>query len=170
MAEERKKGRAQVGLRVSGKMRGRLEGAAKNNDRSINSEIVSRLEQSFETEDRLGGLRLSELIEAIATVMRSTGEHAAFFVDRTKEHDRGEWLDVPYAFDQAVTAANTILEYHRPKAPITEPKVSQNDIAAVAKRTKTDSKELPALVSKMFKEFGELTAAVELRKKEQDDE
>jgi len=105
--------------------------------------------------------------------MRSTGEHAAFFVDRTKEHDRGEWLDVPYAFDQAIKAANTILEYHRPQGPIDAPKISPNEVTALARKTKTDSKDIPALlskVSKMFKEFGELTAAVELKKRGQDDE
>ena len=112
MAKERKTGRAQVGLRVSEEMRQRLEEAAKNSGRSINSEIVSRLDQSFETEDRLGGPRLSEVVERIAEAMKPTGEAAAFFADRSKLHNQGKWLIQPYAFDQAVKAANTILEYH----------------------------------------------------------
>ena len=170
MAKERKTGRAQVGLRVSGDMQRRLERAAKKNGRSINSEIIERLERSFEFEDRLGGPKVAELVETIGTVMRSTGEHAAFFVDSSKTHDQGEWLAVPYAFDQARKAANTILDYHRPKGPIVPPKVSPNDLAALARKTKTDSKDITALVIKMFKEFGELTAGVELRKRGQDDE
>ncbi|MCH8998435.1 MAG: Arc family DNA-binding protein [Proteobacteria bacterium] len=94
MAKERKTGRAQVGLRVSESMRRRLETVAKSNDRSINAEILERLERSFETEDRLGGPRVIELIETLATVMKSTGEHAGFY-ETGKPTKRGEWLALP---------------------------------------------------------------------------
>ena len=170
MAKERKTGRAQVGLRVSGDMQRRLERAAKKNGRSINSEIIERLERSFEFEDRLGGPKVAELVETIGTVMRSTGEHTAFFVDSSKTHDQGEWLAVPYAFDQASKAAITILEHHRPKAPIVEPKISPDLMPTIARKTKTDSKDLPTLLSKMFKDYGEWQALAVLRNRGQDDE
>ena len=170
MAKPKKATRAQVGLRVPEDLRERVENAAKVNGRSLNAEILERLEQSFQTEERFGGPRVVELVETIGRVMKSTGEQTAFFVDSSKTHDQGKWLAVPYAFDQAGKAAITILEYHRPKAPIVEPKVPPNLMPTIARRTKADSKDLPTLLSKMFKEYGEWTAVGELRKRGQDDE
>ena len=68
--------------------------------------------------------------------MKSTGETTAFFADSSKLHNQGKWLIQPYAFDQAVKAANTILEYHRPKAPIVEPKLPPNIAIAAVGKTK----------------------------------
>src|SRR5690348_7914838 len=42
----------QLKLRFSERLRARIEAAAKKADRSMNSEIVRRLEQSFEREDQ----------------------------------------------------------------------------------------------------------------------
>ena len=159
-----------MGLRVPEDLRERVEQAAENRNVSINAEILGRLERSFEIEDRLGGPKVAKLVETIGTVMRSTGENTAFFVDDSEMHDQGEWLAVPYAFDQAIKAANTILEHHRPKAPIVEPKISPNLMPAVARKTKIDPKDLPTLWSKMFKDYGEWTAVAELKKRGQDDE
>jgi hypothetical protein len=170
MAKTKKQGAGQYPLRLPDGLRSRIEKSAKDRNVSINAEILGRLERSFEFEDRLGGPKVAELVETIGTVMRSTGEHTAFFVDSSKTHDQGEWLAVPYAFDQAGKAAITILEHHRPKAPIVEPKVPPNLMTTIARRTKTDPKDLPRLLSNMFKAYGEWTAVGELRKRGQDDE
>ena len=170
MAKTKKQGAGQYPLRLPDGLRSRIEKSAKDRNVSINAEILGRLERSFEFEDRLGGPKVAELVETIGTVMRSTGEHTAFFVDSSKTHDQGEWLAVPYAFDQARKAANTILEHHRPIGPIVEPKISPDLMPAVAKRTKIDPKDLPALWSKMFKDYGEWQALAVLRNRGQDDE
>ena len=173
MAKRGKSPRAQVPLRIPEEQRARIEKAAKSRGVSMNTEIIERLERSFEIEDRLGGPKVAELVETIGTVMRSTGEATAFHVDSSKTHDQGEWLAVPYAFDQAVKAAITILEHHRPNAPIVEPKIPPDSVFIVDGETKTDLtdlKNLRADINNMLKKFGELTAATELRKKEQDDE
>ncbi len=168
MAKDRKTSRAQVGLRVSEEMRQRLEDAATSNGRSINSEIVSRLDRSFETEDRLGGPGLSTLVETIATVMKSTGGRAGF-TESGKLANQGEWLDLPYSFDQAVKAANSILEHYRPPGKIVVPKPNVVEVIGV-RGTKVDREESIARLRQMFADLGPLIAASELRKKEQNNE
>ena len=168
MAKDRKTSRAQVGLRVSEEMRQRLEDAATSNGRSINSEIVSRLDRSFETEDRLGGPGLSALVETIATVMKSTGEHGAFMADSSKLHNQGEWLAQPYGFEQAKQAAEAIIEAHRPPGKIVEP--NPRMVFGGVGKTKADPKALAAQMREVFKNLGRLMAAGELEKRKQDNE
>ena len=169
MAKTKKQGAGQYPLRLPDGLRSRIEKSAKDRNVSINAEILGRLERSFEFEDRLGGPKVAELVETIGIVMRSTGEHTAFFLDGSKTYDQGEWLAVPYAFDQARRAANTILEYHKPKGPIVVPKISRDLMPTIARKTKTDSKDL-TLISKMFKDYGEWQAHAVLRNRGQDDE
>ncbi|MCZ6861987.1 MAG: Arc family DNA-binding protein [Alphaproteobacteria bacterium] len=166
MAKRGKSPRAQVPLRIPEAQRARIEKAAKSRGVSMNTEIIERLERSFEIEDRLGGPKVTELVETIGIVMRSTGEHTATFLDGSKTYDQGEWLAVPYAFDQARRAANTILEYHKPKGPIVVPKISRDLMPTIARKTKTDL----TLISKMFKDYGEWQAHAVLRNRGQDDE
>ena len=166
MAKERKTGRAQVVLRVSEDMRRRLENAAKSNDCSINAEILERLKRSFELEERLGGPQVVELIEMIGTVMKSTGAHAGF-TESGKLTNQGEWLALPYAFDQATKAANAILEHYRPPGKIVVPKPNLVEVIGVRVRgTKVDLKEEAARLSQSWAVMGPAMAAYELSKKE----
>ena len=102
MARKRKPGSGQYPLRLPDDLRSRIEKAATGRDVSINAEILERLERSFDIEDRLGGRQLFEIIETIASVMKTTGEHTAFFADSSRLHKQGKWLANPYAFDQAI--------------------------------------------------------------------
>ena len=54
-------------LRFSEKLRLRIEAAADRNQRSMNSEIVHRLEQSFEKDDRMADINAAAT--ATATLM-----------------------------------------------------------------------------------------------------
>ena len=170
MAKKGKPARAQMPLRIPQELRARLEKAANEAGVSMNAEIAYRLAGSFEAEEKLGGPRVAELIETIAKVMKSTGETTAFFADSSKLHNQGKWLIQPYAFDQAVKAANTILEYHRPKAPIVEPKLPPNIAIAAVGKTKVDPEESIARLQEMVKKYGEWAAAGELEKRKQDNE
>jgi hypothetical protein len=58
----------QLKLRFPEKLRLRIEGAAERNQRSMNSEIVHRLEQSFEKGDRLADLEAIAQRAATAVV------------------------------------------------------------------------------------------------------
>lgn len=164
MSKERKTGRAQVGLRVSEEMRQRLEEAAKNSGRSINSEIVSRLDQSFETEDRLGGPGLSTLIETVATVMKSTGELSGYY-ETSELKKRGKWMSLPFAFDQAAQAANAVLDIHKPPGKIVVPERTYAEVTGLGE-PKVDPKEA-AQMSRRFANLGKMFAALETQNPEE---
>ena len=170
MAKRGKSPRAQVPLRIPEAQRARIEKAAKSRGVSMNTEIIERLERSFEIEDRLGGPKVAKLVEIIGIVMGSTGEQTATFLDGSKTYDQGEWLAVPYAFDQARRAANAILDYHEPKGPIVEPKISPDLMPAVARTAKINLKDATTRWSKIFKDYGEWQAHAVLRNRGQDDE
>jgi Arc-like DNA binding domain len=55
-------------LRFSEKLRLRIEAAADRNQRSMNSEIVHRLEQSFEKDDRMADIKAAAMATATAMV------------------------------------------------------------------------------------------------------
>ena len=105
--------RASLGLRVTAETKQRLDDAAEQSGRSQSQEAELRLEQTFAAEDRLGGPSMVGLMETIASVMKSTGENAGFLATG-KIMNQGEWMGVPFAFEQAKRAAVAILEYHRP--------------------------------------------------------
>ena len=117
MAKRGKSPRAQVPLRIPEALRARIEKAAKETGQSMNAEITNRLEGSFGTEDRLGGPQLVELLEAMARAMKITGQ-TAVLAESNKVMNQGEWLRLPYAFDQAAQAAAAVLEQHRPHAQV----------------------------------------------------
>ena len=167
MARRTKTSRPQVGLRVSEDMRVRLEKAAKKSGCSINSEIVERLDRSFQIENQYGGPRLSELIETIAVVMRSTGEHAGYY-ETSELTKRGKWMDLPFPFDQAVHAANAILERYRPPGKIVVPERTVAEVMG-QHETKVDPEEA-ARMSRTFARLGKRFAAYEAYRREQDDE
>ncbi len=165
MAQSPKTTRAQVGLRVPESLRAKLEKAADVAGNSMNSEILTRVQQSFELEDRLGGPRMVDLIETIASVMKSAGEHAGFYATG-KLANEGEWMSVPFAFDQATAAAVAILEYHRPPGEIVQP--TPNIVQVVVGGGDRD--ESVEQIRQMMANLGQMLADYELKKRKHDDE
>ena len=127
----------------------------------MNAEIRERLEGSFDIEDRLGGPQLVELIETVAGAMKSTGQQAGF-LETHKVTNRGEWLVLPYAFDQATQAAITILKHHRPPGKIVVPK--PNVVEVVGR----DSRQSKETIRRLYKDLGEFIALKEMRDREQE--
>ena len=168
MAKRGKSPRAQVPLRIPEAQRARIEKAAKARGVSMNAEIVERLERSFQTEDRLGGPRVAGLIEIVAATMKLVGEQAAFWVDSSRLHNQGGWLDQPYGFEQAKQAAESVIEAHRPPGKIVQP--NPRTLLASKRQTKFDPKVLAAQTRENFMNLGKLTAYGELIKRRQDDE
>ncbi len=126
----------------------------------MNAEIRERLEGSFDIEDRLGGPQLVELIETVASAMKSTGQQAGF-LETHKVTNRGEWLVLPYAFDQATQAAITIPKHHRPPGKIVVPK--PNVVEVVGR----DSRQSKETIRRLYKDLGELFALKEMRDREE---
>ena len=120
MAQRGKAARAQVPLRIPETLRARIESSAKESSRSMNAEIVKRIERSFERQDLVEevleatyGRQLAGLLMILGRSMKDVGAHAGFVATRTVEGGT-DWFEVPYAFDQAAQAAETIIEACRP--------------------------------------------------------
>ena len=162
MAKRGKSPRAQVPLRIPEALRARIEKAAKETGQSMNAEIIDRLEGSFGTEDRLGGPRLVEIVEAMASAMKTTGQTASLvFSDNAM--NRGEWLRLPYAFNQAAKAAAAVLEHHRPKGKRDLPQLNIAESSLSGDLKKRFEALLPILEN-----LGERIADKELRDREEE--
>jgi hypothetical protein len=86
MAKRKKTDIVQFKLRIREGLRGRLESAAKNQERSLNSEIVTRLEESF---------RRSELASLTENVDRLSALHErtqAFFARVSSSPAPRKWI------------------------------------------------------------------------------
>ncbi|MEQ9642504.1 MAG: hypothetical protein RIM84_20925 [Alphaproteobacteria bacterium] len=109
--------RNNVTIRMRDALKDQLQADANANGRSLSEEIEVRLEASFGADDTaVGGA-----IEIIARVMRETGQHAGFTVDRTLE-GASEWYLDPFAFDQAAQGVHQVIEALRPPGKIVPPK------------------------------------------------
>lgn len=149
--------RVMLGLRVTPEMKGRLDEAAQHSGRSQSQEAELRLERSFDREDLLSetltlayGPRLAGILLLLGAALQETGRVAAVLAtpkpaapskirgvspsgqddvafellyDTTKL-----WLDDPFAYDQAMSAAIAVLEAARPAG---DPKPPAGSVAAV---------------------------------------
>ena len=95
----------------------------------------------------------------MASAMRITGQTAAlaFSVDRMNQ---GQWLSLPYAFDQATKAALAVLKQHRPKG---ERGVPRLDRVLSGDHKKRFEEMLPILEN-----LGERIAQLDLRDREEE--
>ena len=96
MARRARNATVDLGLRVKEPLRARLEREAKRNDRSMNAEITSRLEESFTKQDAAGGPEL----QRIALMMATSFHHAGDLFSKGKPP--AEWLRDPECFREAV--------------------------------------------------------------------
>jgi hypothetical protein len=84
----------------------------------MNAEFISRLERSFarddELQDALGGKDAILFMRAIMAAMKKAGEIGAASLRPTVIITDPPWLTEPYAFNQAVKAANGVMEAFRP--------------------------------------------------------
>ncbi len=109
-----------------------------------------------------------DLMETIASVMKSTGEIAGFLATGSIMN-QGEWMGVPFAFEQARRAAVAILEHHRPPGEIMEP-IPRKTVVAGVRGTKVDAKKSAARARELMANIGQFIAEAELRKKGEHDE
>jgi hypothetical protein len=120
-------GPIQMKIRIDAELRASLEASANRFGYSLNREISDRLRLS------LSGLvpepgkfpnSVVGLMRMVVEAMTAAGESALFAKSHSWTHaGKDNWLDDPYAFDQAVDAARAIFETLRPKAPLVRPDV-----------------------------------------------
>jgi hypothetical protein len=112
--------RVPLGLRVSEKIKAKVDDAAKASGRSLSQEAELRLENSFQAEnavfdalDLAFGRHLTGLILAMAHVAQITGTRG-LMLSRWDFEGCDTWLSDPYCFDQVVQGVTFLLEQFRP--------------------------------------------------------
>ncbi len=122
-----------LSTRITAQTRQGLEVSAKSNGLSLSSEIEHRLRRSFDDDrivDLLGGPQLYAILRTIAASMDMTGRQA-LFTAHGKVGGALDWLNDPYAYDQALEATMRILDALRPAGDRHAPVFLAKDIAEV---------------------------------------
>lgn len=119
--------RVPLGLRVTPELKAKLDSAAKDSGRSQSQEVELRLEQSLRSEgtlydalDLAYGRELTAVVLTLARALHFSGTRTAF-VSKFTEEGIEKWMSNPYAFDQAISAANVVLEAFRPEGKVEVP-------------------------------------------------
>ena len=154
--------RVSLGLRVTADIKTKLDEAARHSARSQSQEAEFRLERTFADDDRLGGPQLVELLEAMASAMKITGQTAAL-AESDKVMNQGQWLRLPYAFDQAAQAAAAVLEQHRPPGERDVPQLNIDESSLSG-----DQKKRLEVILPILENLGERVALLELRDREEE--
>ncbi|HZL59171.1 MAG TPA: hypothetical protein VFC38_05680 [Stellaceae bacterium] len=106
-------------VRIKERLRAKLEAEARDLDITLNAVMGLHLEQPFQSERELAaatdlayGRQLTAILIVLGRVMRSvatTNERLS-----REENSTGDWISDPYAFDQTLQAAITVLKSLRP--------------------------------------------------------
>jgi hypothetical protein len=122
--------RVSLGLRVTPEMKEALDRAAAQSGRSQSQEAEFRIERTFADQRSLYDLleltygpKLAGIIRVVAEFTEAEGHHADMVSMQRNQGGpfREQWLRNPYAFDEAVKAANIALERFRPAGEISPP-------------------------------------------------
>jgi hypothetical protein len=115
-----------LSIRISSELHADLVAIAKHSGKTKSREVEHRLRRSFVDDEKIsagfGGRQNYALMKMISSVIEATVERD----DRTwgstgqprRKTRNFNWLDDPYAFDQAVIAINAVLEAIRPAGDI----------------------------------------------------
>lgn len=116
-------------------LRARLEEAATKRAGSINSEILDRLDRSFDRQDLLseilttayGSKEVAGLVMLLGEALHRSGEFCRMIgrLSEANAEGSGAWMTDPYAFDQAAQAALSVLEAVRPSGDTRTPAGAQ---------------------------------------------
>jgi hypothetical protein len=154
--------RVSLGLRVTPELKRVLDEAAASSGRSQSQEAEMRLEHSFDRGRLLSevmslayGRDLAAVLIMLGDAMQIVGEKGGFYTTETVEGVEN-WLDVPYAFDQAAKAANYVLEVLRPQGEIKMP-------AAASPEDETHPNLVEVDRPRLFSHLFQILSAIVLR-------
>ncbi len=159
MAQRKKTATVQLKLRMKETLRARIEKTAKAGKVSMNTEILQRLERSFETENRFGGPRATALVEVMGQAMMAAGI-GGYFEFGKMGHER-EWLDFRVPFDRAVAAARKILEHNRPEVDRLIPPRKVVEVVEQGDAEIASPQNLNEKIHRAYADLGALLAALE---------
>jgi hypothetical protein len=104
---------------------------AAENGRSLSEEAEALIEYALQAGDLLDqvldlrfGRQAAGLLLLLGSILRDTGNHAGFMKTRTLA-GASEWLDVPFAFDQAKQAVDAVFEALYPAGDREPPKIGR---------------------------------------------
>ena len=119
--------KASLGLKVTAALKARLEAAAEQSGRTQSQEAEARLERSFDRLDLMPevlelayGRQAAGLMMAIGEAMTMTGRIAGT-ISKPTQVARDDWLADPFAYQEAMNAAATVMEDLRPEGGIVPP-------------------------------------------------
>jgi hypothetical protein len=119
--------RVHLGFRVTPEMKERVELAAKVKGRSQSQQAEMLIEYALDRQDLLSGVLrlaygpdLAAVLIMLGDAMKIVGEKGGFYTNPTPEGTQN-WLNIPFAFDQAAKAAKYVLEVLRPQGEIEMP-------------------------------------------------
>ena len=96
----------QTNFRTTPDMKQQLEAAAEANGRTFNKEVNERLKASLGAPEGADQTNVPGLL-AIAAAMNAAGQYAGRFAPTFTADGAQKWWNDPYAFEQAVQAANS---------------------------------------------------------------
>ncbi|WP_068021037.1 TraY domain-containing protein [Rhodoplanes sp. Z2-YC6860] len=108
-----------INLRVAPELRARLDAARAASGRTLTAEIIARLENSLTSPDDTDQTFVPGLL-AVAAAMNAAG-YSAGFASTFDAGRAAKWWDEPFAFSQAVAAAQHIFEALRPPGAVELP-------------------------------------------------
>jgi hypothetical protein len=103
----------QLKARMREPLRARLESSAKRHVRSLNSELVDRLERSFQSEDFLGGPEIASLAQLMSAAFLRGGQGRAYRMGNPK-WKVGRWINNSDCFQAATEAVKDALDAIKP--------------------------------------------------------
>ncbi|MDO8398914.1 MAG: hypothetical protein Q7T45_13945 [Bradyrhizobium sp.] len=136
MKSAKKQKQEQVNFRTTPDVKARIQAEADARGITFNKEVNRRLQDSLAAPDQHDLTHVPGLL-AIATAMNVAGQYACLHSSLSGATAPTKWWDDPYAYDQAVRAANRIFEALRPTGKISKPtllsgKAGTLDLGAVA--------------------------------------
>ena len=113
--------RVPLSLRVTPQLKAKLDAAATETGRSQTQEIEFRLEQSFDRSELVFGAmtlaygaQVAAILLAAANAMRGAGRLSGL-KSKPEAFTDAAWVDDPYAYEQALSAATTVIKAFRPR-------------------------------------------------------
>jgi hypothetical protein len=145
--------RVSLGLRVTPGLKLALDSAARVSGRSQSQEAEFRIEQTFfdqkrmvEALDLTFGPELAGILLGLGEAMMEAGKFSFVMFElshgkfRRPSGQMFPWFEVPYAYEQAMQAANAVLEAFKPPGPVLLPK--RDDTDEEAKYNSTDGRSI----------------------------
>jgi hypothetical protein len=111
---------SQLRLRLKQDLRVRLEEAAQRSGRSLNAELVARLEETFRenepSDEEIEDEAANALSAVLAQTIYSVGPQAGAVSTRSVKGSK-TWFDNSFAYDQVRRAVSIIMGAFRPEGP-----------------------------------------------------